>query len=127
MDMQLSYIIIYVDDPVKATAFYEKAFDMTTRFIHESNLYAEMESGQTTLAFAQYDMMDSNTGIQARKGQKNCFEIAFTTDSVDEAYTKALSAGAEAIKPPAVKPWGQTVAYVKDPFDTIVEICTPMG
>ena len=71
-------------------------------------------------------MLEMNTGIEASKTLKNCFEIAFSTEDVPAAYEKALSSGAKAIKEPEQKPWGQTVAYVGDDFGTIVEICTPM-
>lgn len=125
--MKLSYIIIYVDNAVKATEFYEKAFGMKTKFIHESNMYAEMESGETTLAFANNEMLKMNIGIESLKGTKNCFEIAFSTDDVQGAFKKALLNGAKEIKKPEEKPWGQVVAYVGDDFGTIVEICTPMG
>ena len=125
--MKLNYVIIYVDNAVKATNFYEKAFDMKTKFIHESNMYAEMESGETTLAFANNEMLKMNIGIDALMGTKNCFEIAFSTDDVQGAFEKALSNGAKEIKKPETKPWGQVVAYVGDGFGTIVEICTPMG
>ena len=78
--MKLYYVIIYVDDAVEATKFYEKVFGMKTKFIHESKMYAEMESGETTLAFANNEMLKINIGIDALKGTKNCFEIAFSTD-----------------------------------------------
>jgi hypothetical protein len=29
--------------------------------------------------------------------------------------------------PPTVKPWGQTVSYVRDLDGFLVEICSPMG
>jgi len=125
--MKLNYVIIYVDNAVKATEFYEKAFGMKTNFIHESNMYAEMESGETTLAFANNEMLKMNIGIESLKGTKNCFEIAFSTDDVQGAFEKARSNGAKEIKKPEKKPWGQVVAYVQDNFGTIVEICTPRG
>lgn len=124
--MKLNYVIIYVDDAVKATEFYEKAFGMKTKFIHESNMYAEMESGETTLSFANNEMLKMNIGIEALKGTKRCFEIAFSTEDVQEAFEMATTNGAKEIKKPETKPWGQTVAYVEDDFGTIVEICTPM-
>lgn len=124
--MKLNYVIIYVDNAVKATGFYEKAFGMKTKFIHESNMYAEMESGDTTLAFANNEMLKMNIGIEALKGTKNCFEIAFSTKDVQSAFKTAVSNGAKEIKKPEEKPWGQVVAYVQDDFGTIVEICTPM-
>jgi len=125
--MRLNYVIIYVDDAVKAVEFYGRAFDLKTKFIHESKMYAEMETGETTLAFASNDMLKMNTGIEARKGLKNGFEVAFSAEDVQKAFDRAVSSGAKEIKKPEVKPWGQTVAYVQDTFGTIIEICTPMG
>ncbi len=124
--MKLDYIIIYVDNVVKATEFYQKAFGFEVKFIHESNMYAEMKTGKTTLAFANNKMLPMNIGIKAKEGIKNCFEIAFSTKDVTSLYKKAIAAGAKELKKEEVKPWGQTVAYVEDPFGTIVEICTPM-
>ena len=40
--MNLAYIIIYVEDAVTAASFYENAFGLKIKFIHESNEYAEM-------------------------------------------------------------------------------------
>jgi lactoylglutathione lyase len=42
------------------------------------------------------------------------FEIALVTADPEAAYRKAVAAGASAVKPPALKPWGQTVGYVRD-------------
>ncbi|KMQ51493.1 glyoxalase [Chitinispirillum alkaliphilum] len=125
--MKLNYVIIYVDNAVKATEFYEKAFGLKTKFIHESNMYAEMISGETTLAFANNEMFKMNFEMEPLKGLKNCFEIAFSTNDVKEAFERAIANGAKELKKPEQKPWGQTVAYVTDDFGTIVEICTPMG
>jgi len=125
--MKLNYVIIYVDDAVKATEFYQKAFGLKIKFIHESNMYAEMDSGETTLAFANNEMLKMNTGIEAQKGIKKCFEIAFSTNDVKKDFENAIQNGAKEIKKPDEKPWGQTVAYVQDLFGTIIEICTPMG
>ncbi|GAB6089472.1 VOC family protein [Spirochaeta dissipatitropha] len=125
--MKLGYVIVYVEDVPAATRFYEAAFGLETRFMHESNMYAEMETGSTALAFAHNDMLKEGTGISASKEIKNCFEIAFTTDSVDTDFRKAVSAGATMLSEPVEKPWGQTVSYVQDPFGTIIEICSPIG
>jgi hypothetical protein len=35
-----------------------------TKFIHESNMYAEMETGETILAFANNEMLKMSTGIE---------------------------------------------------------------
>jgi len=124
--MKLNYVIIYVDDVINATEFYKKAISLKIKFIHESNMYAEMDTGETVLAFANNEMLKMNTGIEAQIGAKKCFEIAFSTNDVSKSFEQAISNGAREIKKPDKKPWGQTVAYVQDPFGTIIEICTPM-
>lgn len=125
--MKLDYVIIFVDDVDAATKFYEKAFGFTLKFMHESLAFAEMDTGSTTLAFASHDLAQESSGVESLSGPKNCFEIALTTEDVQIALDTAIRAGAELLKSPEEKPWGQTVSYVRDPFGTLVEICTPMS
>jgi lactoylglutathione lyase len=124
--VKLNYLIIYVDDVGRAVKFYENAFGLSLNFMHESKLYAEMDTGNTTLSFAHIDMLRMNTGLEASKEPQNRFEIAFSTDDVKKAFDQALTAGAREIKQPETKEWGQTVAYVRDPYGIMVEICTPV-
>jgi len=49
------------------------------------------------------------------------------TDDPAAAYKKAVAAGAVAVKPPVLKPWGQTVAYVRDLNGCLIEICSPVA
>ena len=52
--MQLGYTILYVSDAPAALKFYEAAFGLTTRFLHESGDYGELETGSTALAFSAH-------------------------------------------------------------------------
>lgn len=128
--MKFGYTIIYVPDVPATVTFYESAFGLTRRFVHESNLYAEMETGSTTLAFAGEPMAEMN-GLSVRPNRKGDlaagYEIAMIAEDPDAAYTAALEAGASAVKPPTLKPWGQTVAYVRDLNGCIVEICSHLS
>lgn len=54
-------------------------------------------------------------------------EIGLVTDDVAAAHAKAISEGAVSIKEPILKPWGQTVAYVRCPDGTLVEICSSVS
>jgi catechol 2,3-dioxygenase-like lactoylglutathione lyase family enzyme len=54
-------------------------------------------------------------------------EVGFTTDDVASALEKARQARAVIVAEPKQKPWGQTVAYVRDPDGHLIEICTPIG
>jgi len=53
--------------------------------------------------------------------------VAFACDDVAAAFEHAVAAGATAVAEPTQKPWGQTVAYVRDGDGVIVELCTPVG
>lgn len=117
--MDLGYVIRYVDDVEAAIAFHERAFGLTRRFIAPDASYGEVETGPTTLGFAHADHAPG-------PGAAGEAELAFRTDDVAAGFAAALEAGATAIAEPAEKPWGQTVAYVRDPQGALVEICTPV-
>jgi uncharacterized glyoxalase superfamily protein PhnB len=128
--MKFGYTIIYVPDTEKALQFYENAFGFKIKFLHESKVYGELETGNTTLAFVQESLASANVGL-FEKNNKNKpsagIEIAFVTQDVKKAYQQALKAGAQALKEPLTAPWGQEVAYVKDLNGVIIELCSPMS
>jgi lactoylglutathione lyase len=127
--MKLGYTIIYVADVPKTVAFYEAAFGLKQRFIHESNLYGEMQTGDTILAFAGTEAAEMN-GLAILpnnpEGPAAAWEICFVTDDVATAYERALSEGCQPVSAPSEKPWGQTVSYVRDLDGCIVEIASPI-
>lgn len=129
--MQLGYTIIYVPDVMQSLAFFEQAFGLKRRFLHESGDYGELETGATTLAFASLDLGRSNLPqgfvVASESAQPLGFEIALVTPDVASAHARALQAGATDIKPPEAKPWGQTVSYVRCPDGVLVELCSPMS
>jgi lactoylglutathione lyase len=55
------------------------------------------------------------------------FELTFVTEDIEKDFKVAVEAGAEVVKQPAQKPWGQTIGYLKDLNGFLIEICTPAG
>ena len=55
------------------------------------------------------------------------FEVCFVTDDVQGAFDRAITEGAEAVTAPQTKPWGQHVAYVRDPDGNLIELASPAG
>jgi uncharacterized glyoxalase superfamily protein PhnB len=53
-------------------------------------------------------------------------ELALVHADVDAAYRIALDAGCASLSAPAEKPQGQRVAWVRDPFGTLLELATPL-
>jgi lactoylglutathione lyase len=128
--MKFGYTIIYVADVAASLDFFGKAFGLKTRFIHESG-YGELETGETTLAFATHDLGRSNlpAGYMAADDSHMPLgiEIALVTNSVAETHSRAISLGAISLKQPTQKPWGQIVSYVQCPDGTLVELCSPIS
>ena len=128
--MKLGYVIHYVPDVAATVAFYEKAFGLAPRFVHDSGTYAEMDTGATALAFAAEEMV-ADQGATFRRLRPDetppAIEIALVTEDVRAAYATAIAAGAVPLLPPKEKPWGQMVGYLRDLNGALVEICSPMG
>ena len=126
--MKLGYVIVYTPNVPAALSFYERAFGLTRRFLHESNDYGELDTGATVLGFADDKLAVAN-GLTVRPNRPGepaaGVEIALVTDDVAAAY--AVAAGAAPVREPEKKPWGQTVAYLRDPDGVVVELCTPIG
>ena len=128
----LGYVILYVNDVAASLAFYEQAFGLAKRFFHDDNgkAYGELETGATRLAFASIALAKEHLKsevIAAAPGRTPLgVEIALTTPDVAALFARAVNAGATAVSDPATKPWGQTVAYLRDNSGFLVEICTPM-
>ncbi len=124
--MRFGYAIAYVRDVEGSVAFYERAFGLKRRFVDEGGQYAEMETGETTLAFASNQLGRSNLPGGFRENDPAQppagVEIALLTDDVHAAFSSALAAGSTEVAGPKTKPWGQTVAYVRDPDGVLVEI-----
>ncbi len=128
--MKFGYTIIYVENVPATVSFYEKAFGLNCLFVHESNGYAEMDTGSTKLAFASFELAKMNSlEFSQFKNPTSplSFELAFVTEDVEGAFRKSIAEGAFEIKKPIEKPWGQIVGYVKDCNGYIVELCSPMN
>ena len=128
--MKFGYTIVYVRDVGETVGFWERAFGLKRRFVDENNVYGEMETGETTLAFASDSLGESNLPGGFRKNDPSeppaGVEIALVAEDVDGAYHAAVEAGATSEAEPRTKPWGQTVAYLRDPDGVLVEIGSEM-
>ncbi len=126
--MKFGYTFLYVKDVEKAVAFYETAFGLKRKFVHEGG-YGEMDTGETKLAFASVELAKAN-GVSfvpaSPEGPSPAVEVAFVTEDVGAAFSVAIGAGAVPVAQPKQKPWGQVVAYVRDLNGFLVEICSPM-
>ncbi len=127
--MRFGFTILYVADVAGSLDFYERALGQRRRFVHESGQYAELDTGETVLALAAHELAAANLpGVfrpEEGPSTRPAFEVCFVTNNVQSAFDRAIEEGAESVSPPQTKPWGQDVAYVRDPDGNLVEIASP--
>lgn len=126
--MKFRYTILYVHDVTRTLDFYQAAFGLSRKFLHESGSYGELDTGTTTLAFSSHDLMRQLGKSPAPADPRNpAFELALETDDVPAGISQAVASGASLVKEATVMPWGQTIGYVSDINGFLIEICTPVG
>jgi lactoylglutathione lyase len=124
---RLGWVIVYVPDVTAAIEFYERTFGLTRTFIAEDASFGELDTGPTKLAFASEELGGSHfeAGFQRPGDQPFNVEVALIFEDPEAAFERAVENGASALAPPEEKPWGQVVAYVRDPFGTLLELASP--
>ncbi len=125
--MKLKYTILYVENVKESLDFYQAAFGLKAKMLHESGDYGELDTGTTALAFSSRALMTQLGKSPGRADASSpVFEIAFETDDVSGGLARALKAGARPVQDVEEMPWGQTTAYVADRDGYLVEICSPV-
>ncbi len=129
-EVKLGYAIVYVNDVPATLDFYQRAFGLKQKFLDDSKQYGELDTGTTALGFSQAEFADSLTGVKHYHNNASTnpggFELALITPDVAQAVQTAKAAGAVIIAEPQEKPWGQTVAYLRDLNGVLIELATPL-
>ena len=117
--IKFGYTIYYVQDVPATLAFYNKALGLETKFIHESNQYGELATGDVVLAFAD-EKMAAAKGIDIqhnRSGNETSgVGVTFLTPNAEEVYNNALAAGAEVVTPfTKSDEFGAESGWLRDP------------
>lgn len=129
--MQFGYTIVYVRDVNASLSFFEQAFGLQRGFVSEGGEFGTLATGATALSFCRHDVARDSVGHDYVAAEESArplgMEVGLVTPDVPAACDRAVAAGATLLNPPQTKPWGQTVAYVRCPDGTLVELCTPMA
>lgn len=115
--MKLTYTIFYVESVHKSVEFYQKAFGLKHKFTHEGGDYAEMDTGEVTLAFCGHGLAAQIVRRPYQKASPSNqigSQISFYTENVLQAFEEAIKAGAKPVAEPEIKPWGWENAMVLD-------------
>jgi len=119
---QLDYTVLVVEDLERALAFYTGVLGIALS--HRSGGYAQLITGPTRLALYTREALAATLGrsVEAPASDAHGFEIGFLVADVDAAWREVLAAGAEGVKEPTDRFWGQRTAYLRDPDGHLVEL-----
>ena len=127
--LKFATVVVYAEDVPATVEFYRRVTGLEPTFYDADLGFAQLGEDQSG-AIASHEagmLMLANGYGQARSHQVRGTELAFWTSDVAAAFQVAVEAGATALTPPRVMPWGQTVAYVQAPEGTILGFVTRVG
>ena len=124
--LQFATAVIYTDDVPTTVAFYGRATGLTPSYYDRALGFAQLgpEGAVAIASHAAGALMLEAGYAPTQHGRVRAVELAFWADDVPAAFDAAVAAGAVALTPPRVMPWGQTVAYVEAPEGTILGFIT---
>ena len=127
--LTLGWTIVYVEDPVAASAFYAGTFGLTPSSRHPTAPTPSWTPARRSSRSRPTRWARATSPAASRRPDPDRppnVEITLVTDDVDGATRVALDAGCTSLAEPVDKPHGQRVAFLRDPFGTLIEIGTPM-
>ena len=128
MNVRLDGIMVWVENVSETVDFYMKAFGFEVVMMSDEKDYAQMKTGETTLAFAHEGAaLTSGVAIQINRASNDApaIQLALVAEDVDTAFARALEAGAMKVVDIVEKPWGQRLGYVRDLNGLLVELSSP--
>lgn len=116
---KLYAICLLVEDHDRSLRFYRDTLGLEvnsqdtkyTDFKLGESLFAIFEKSEATLMFSASHMKSGGGAV-----------IAFPVENVEKSCEELKNKGIEIFEGPKQMPWGQTVAYFKDPDGNILEI-----
>jgi lactoylglutathione lyase len=112
-------LCLLVEDYEKSLLFYKDILGLEVN--SQDTKYTDFKLGDTLLAIFQKDEAASMFPKQHMAVGGGCV-IAFPVDDIAKACEDLKQKGIEIFEGPKTMPWGQTVAYFKDPDRNILEI-----
>lgn len=112
--------VLYVRDPERSRAFYEKALGLAPRLVAPG--YAELDCGSAVLGLISETAAPVLAGKPAGTGLRA--ELYLRVDDVIAAVCALEAAGARCTSPLTDRDWGDRAAYFEDPDGHLIAVAT---
>ena len=126
--MRLALVILAVDDPDRAAAFYQAALGFPVR--ERVPVYVELDASPIRLGLYRREGFAQNVGgavpVRPPDGGLSSAELYLHVDDPAPAAARLLEAGARPLSPLAPRPWGDEAAYFADLDGNVVVVARPL-
>jgi catechol 2,3-dioxygenase-like lactoylglutathione lyase family enzyme len=125
-----AYNRLLVADFRASFLFYRDVLGFTPTWGNEEDVYADFETGGTTLALFRRDLMAQTVGTSEKPAvvdSQDKIALIFTVEDVDATYTQLQTKGIAFVTAPRDRAeWGIRTAHFRDPDGNLLEIFSPL-
>lgn len=120
-------ITMFVADPQRSKAFYEKVFDVPAIYEDENAVAFEFENMIVNLLEvpAAHELIEPATVATADSGSR--YQLTIWVDDADAVCSDLGSRGVELLNGPIDRPWGMRTASFADPDGHIWEVAAKIS
>ncbi len=122
--MDMVSIRIITDDVKRLVQFYERALNLTAKWLTEE--FAELATPSCTLAFGSQKTMDLFGAGAAHAADNRTVILEFRVADVDGEFTRLTEVVAEFVQKPVTQRWGNRSFLFRDPDGNLINFFTPV-
>jgi lactoylglutathione lyase len=116
----LGYVILFVGDLERSTAFYRDVIGLPFKLRGDG--YVEFATRGSRFGLYDRNRLDELTGQDAEAPGRAGGEVVFLVGDVDAEAERLRGAGVRMLKGPADRAWGHRTLHVEDPDGFVVEL-----
>jgi lactoylglutathione lyase len=117
---QLGYVILFVGDLERSTAFYRDVIGLPFKL--QGDGYVEFATEGAKFGLYDRNRLDELTGQDSTTPGRPGGEVVFLVGDVAAEAERLRGAGATILKGPVDRAWGHRTVHVEDPDGFVVEL-----
>jgi lactoylglutathione lyase len=125
-EKEIGAITLFVEDPGRAKAFYQKFFALQPQFETETDAMFRLQNTMLFLTKSSQAARMIAPAVVGRPGNGPRHVFAIIVDDVDTVCAELREKGIALLNGPEDRPWGMRTANVTDPDGYVWEIATEL-
>jgi catechol 2,3-dioxygenase-like lactoylglutathione lyase family enzyme len=128
MPLQVTAIMLGVEDLARSKKFYGEGLGCTIDEDHPNFVSFNLGEGSSSLALYEWEAAAQDAGVSSEGSGFRGVSFHFivpSSEAVDEVMSNAVSAGGGVVKEAAAAQWGGYFGYFSDPDGYLWKVASP--